>query len=135
PDLPRIRAGRDISAHAYLSTRAQQAPFRRAFEQALGDRDAFLTPTTLTTAPPLDAIDQTTSPAHFTRFANFLELCALALPNGTDAQGLPTSLHVIGRAFEEETLLRIGRAYQNETDWHIRRPPEQAMQYDSNNLA
>src|SRR5699024_2767570 len=78
---PRIRAGRDISSHAYLSTLMQREQYRHAFQQALGDCDAFLTPTTLTTAPPLDTIDQTTSPAYYTRMANYLELCALALPN------------------------------------------------------
>lgn len=121
---PRIQAGRDISSHAYLTTLATRKQLHRDFETALGDKDAFLTPTTLTTAPTLEAVDETSSPAHFTRFANLLELCALALPNGVDSQGLPTSLQIMGRRYDEDTPLHIGRMYQAATDWHSKRPPE-----------
>ncbi len=94
------------------------------FAQAFAQVDALLTPTTMTTAIPIDEVDQTTAPAHFTRFANFLDLCALALPNGLSANGLPTSLQIVCRGYDEATALRIGWAYQNSTDWHMRRPPE-----------
>jgi aspartyl-tRNA(Asn)/glutamyl-tRNA(Gln) amidotransferase subunit A len=124
---PRVLAGRNISAREYLSALERRARLSGEFDEALAGVDALLTPTTATTALPLDAVDQTTGPAHFTRFANFLDLCALALPNGMDAQGLPTSLQIIGRRFEEATVLRIGCAYQNATDWHTRRPPELKM--------
>jgi aspartyl-tRNA(Asn)/glutamyl-tRNA(Gln) amidotransferase subunit A len=36
---------------------------------------------------------------------------------------LPIALQVIGRAFHEDTVLRIGHAYEQATDWHRRRPP------------
>jgi aspartyl-tRNA(Asn)/glutamyl-tRNA(Gln) amidotransferase subunit A len=42
---------------------------------------------------PVDSVDQSKGPARFTRVANLLELCALALPNGFDADGLPTDWH------------------------------------------
>lgn len=121
---PRLRAGRDISARTYLSALAERERLGRTFADALAEVDALLTPTTLTTALPLDAVDQKSTPAHFTRFANLLDLCALALPNGFDPQGLPTSLQIIGQRCDEETVLRIGWAYQNATEWHTRRPPE-----------
>ncbi len=76
------------------------------------------------TARPLDEVDQTKAPAHFTRFANFLDLCALSLPNGLSGEGLPTSLQIVCRAYDEATALRLGWAYQEATDWHLRRPPE-----------
>jgi len=47
----------------------------------------------------------------------------LALPCGFAASGLPLSLQLSGRAFEETTVLRLGHAYQRATDWHTRRPP------------
>jgi len=78
----------------------------------------------MTTALPLEEVDQTKAPAHYTRFGNFLDLCAVALPNGFGKDGLPTSLQVICRAYDEATALRIGWAYQDATDWHLRRPPE-----------
>lgn len=119
---PRVRVGRDISARAYLAALDQRAKLSRDFDAALAGVDALLTPTTMTTALPLDAVNQTGAPSHFTRFANFLNLCALALPNGFDTQGLPISLQVIGRRFQEGTVLQIGCAYQNASDWHTRRP-------------
>jgi aspartyl-tRNA(Asn)/glutamyl-tRNA(Gln) amidotransferase subunit A len=85
--------------------------------------DALLTPTTQTTALPLEDVDQTRAPAHFTRFVNFLDQCALAVPNGIAPDGLPTSLQVVCRGGDEATALRIGWAWQHATDWHLRRPP------------
>jgi aspartyl-tRNA(Asn)/glutamyl-tRNA(Gln) amidotransferase subunit A len=44
-------------------------------------------------------------------------------PCGFSSRGLPLSLQLSGRAFEETTVLRLGHAYQRATDWHTRRPP------------
>ena len=85
--------------------------------------DALVTPTTTTAALPLEKADQTKGPGHFTRFINVLGLCALALPNGASAEGLPLSLQVICKNGDEATALQIGRALQKATDWHERRPP------------
>ena len=120
---PRIAAGRGVSARDYLGALRQQAEAKADFALALGDADALLTPTTTTAAIPLDTVDQAMTPAHFTRFVNALELCALALPDGFTAAGLPLSLQIVCRGYDEETALRIGWAYQRATDWHERRPP------------
>ena len=120
---PRIAAGRSISARAYIEALQTREAMKLKFAQALDGIDALLTPTTMTTAVPLEEVDQTKAPAHFTRFGNFLDLCALALPNGVGAGGLPTSLQIACRSYDEATALRIGWAYQNATDWHLRRPP------------
>ena len=121
---PRIAAGRDVSARDYLAALSDRDEAKRQFAAAFADVDALLTPTTQTAAIPLDAVDQTTTPAHFTRFVNFLDLCALALPNGFTAAGLPISLQIVCRGYDEATALRIGWAYQQASDWHERRPPE-----------
>ncbi len=47
---------------------------------------------------------------------------SLALPNGY-SNGLPLGMQVIGRPFDEMTVLRIGHAYQQVTHWHTRHPP------------
>jgi aspartyl-tRNA(Asn)/glutamyl-tRNA(Gln) amidotransferase subunit A len=120
---PRIALGRGISARDYLGALREQTQAKAQFAAAFGDADALLTPTTMTAAIPLDAVDQSTTPAHFTRFVNALELCALAVPNGFTAGGLPLSLQIVCRGYDEETALRIGWAYQQATDWHERRPP------------
>ena len=46
---------------------------------------------------------------------------SLELPNGFSG-GLPLGMQVIGRPFGEVTVLRVGHAYQQATDWHTRRP-------------
>ncbi len=48
---------------------------------------------------------------------------ALSLPCGFSSEGLPLSLQLGGRPFDEATVLRVGEAYQRVTDWHRRVPP------------
>jgi aspartyl-tRNA(Asn)/glutamyl-tRNA(Gln) amidotransferase subunit A len=120
---PRIQPGVRITAPDYLAALAERDAMKRAFLGAFQEVDALLTPTTQTPAIPVDSIDQTTTPAFFTRFVNLLELCALSVPDGFTAAGLPLSLHIICRPYDEATALRIGWAYQQATDWHERHPP------------
>jgi aspartyl-tRNA(Asn)/glutamyl-tRNA(Gln) amidotransferase subunit A len=44
------------------------------------------------------------------------------LPNGFGRNGLPLGMQILGRPFGEETILRIGHAYEQATQWHTRRP-------------
>jgi aspartyl-tRNA(Asn)/glutamyl-tRNA(Gln) amidotransferase subunit A len=46
----------------------------------------------------------------------------LALPNGFGRNGLPLGMQIVGRPFDETTILRIGHAYERATEWHTRRP-------------
>ena len=57
--------------------------------------------TITTTAPRLEDADQAVAPSHFTRHVNYLGMCALALPTGLGASGLPTSMQIIARAGQE----------------------------------
>jgi aspartyl-tRNA(Asn)/glutamyl-tRNA(Gln) amidotransferase subunit A len=53
---------------------------------------------------------------------NLTGLPAISLPCGfTD--GLPIGLQLVGRPFDEATVLRVAHAYEQATDWHTRRPP------------
>ncbi|MGH7366823.1 MAG: amidase, partial [Candidatus Rokuibacteriota bacterium] len=123
---PRIQIGRGVSARDYLLALAERDEHRRAVEAALADVDALLTPTALTPAIPIEQADQAGTAAHFTRPVNYLGLCALAVPNGFTAGGLPISLQIVAHAGDEATALRIGRTYEEATDWKTRRPPEPA---------
>ena len=120
---PRIQIGKGMSARDYLITLRERETIKRDFDAALADTDALLTPTIAFAAPAVEAIDQSGTPATFTRTVNLLDRCALALPNGFTADGLPTSLHIVCSGYDEATALRIGWAYQNATEWHLRRPP------------
>ncbi|MDE0393102.1 MAG: amidase [Rhodospirillales bacterium] len=120
---PRIWLGKGVSAADYLAMLRTREDDKRAAAAAMEGFDALLTPATLTPAPAVDAIDQNKTPAHFTRMANWLEWCALVVPNGATAGGLPTSLHIVCRERDEATALRIGWAYEQATEWHLRVPP------------
>jgi aspartyl-tRNA(Asn)/glutamyl-tRNA(Gln) amidotransferase subunit A len=74
---------------------------------ALSGCDVLVTPTIATAAIPLHEVDQSTTPALFTRAANYLGLCAVTVPNGLTASGLPTSFQIIGRPHTEPLILRI----------------------------
>ncbi|HEY5796959.1 MAG TPA: amidase, partial [Bosea sp. (in: a-proteobacteria)] len=90
----RLLGGAGISAQDYLANKLRQVEAKRAMAAALAGTDALLTPTTATPAIRLDEVDQNVLPSRFTRFGNFLEMCALSLPNGFTAAGLPLSLQI-----------------------------------------
>jgi aspartyl-tRNA(Asn)/glutamyl-tRNA(Gln) amidotransferase subunit A len=110
---PRIQLGRGVSAKDYLLALREKDRIKREFETALAGVDALLTPTTANVAPPVAAIDQSGTAAGFTRPINLVEWCALALPNGTGAAGMPTSLQIACRGCDEATALRIGWAFEH----------------------
>jgi aspartyl-tRNA(Asn)/glutamyl-tRNA(Gln) amidotransferase subunit A len=119
----RLLAGAGISAHDYLATLRRRDEMKLEMEAALAGAHALLTPTTETAAVPLAEVDQGKQPTRLARFVNILEMCAVALPNGYTAGGLPTSLQIACRGYDEALALRIGYAYQQATDWHERLPP------------
>jgi len=49
----------------------------------------------------------------------------LTLPGGMTADGMPTGFQIVGRAFDEAGILAAGHAYQQLSDWHLKRPPLQ----------
>src|SRR6202012_2117140 len=120
---PRGRAGAAISSRDYLTALAERERMKVAFNAAIEGVDALLTPTAVTPAIPVASIDQNSTPGAFTRWVTFLALCAAAVPTGFPAAGLPASLQIIGRAYAEPLVLRIGYAYQTAHDWHLRVPP------------
>jgi aspartyl-tRNA(Asn)/glutamyl-tRNA(Gln) amidotransferase subunit A len=119
---PRIQLGRGVSARDYLQALADCREHRRAYAAATAEVDAVLTPTTQTAAIPIAEVDQTTTPAHFTRAGNYLGLCAVAVPNGFTPSRLPTSLQIMCAGGQEATALRIAYAYEQATPWHGVRP-------------
>lgn len=120
---PRVRAGAAISSREYLEVLAERDRLKLEFTAATAHVDALLAPVTMTPAIPLATIDQSTTPAFFTRWVNFLDLCGLAVPNGFTSTGLPLSLQIVCHGGDEAMALRIGWAWQNATDWHECVPP------------
>lgn len=118
----RLLGGAKIAAHEYLAAQRLREQVKRKWTEAMKGIDAFLTPSTQTAAFPLTEIDYDAAPVRFARWVNLLDLCGLVVPNGFTREGLPTSLQVVGRGYEEAMVLRVGQAYQGATQWHERMP-------------
>ena len=58
-----------------------------------------------------------------TASCNLAGIPGLSVPCGLTSQGLPIGLQLLGRPFDEATLLRIGRAFEREARHHLRRAP------------
>jgi aspartyl-tRNA(Asn)/glutamyl-tRNA(Gln) amidotransferase subunit A len=61
--------------------------------------------------------------AALTPAGNLAGLPGLGVPCGFSTKGLPIAIQLVGRPFDESTLIALGRAYQDVTDWHRRIPP------------
>ena len=122
---PRIRPGRNMPARDYIAVQRERAAIKHEFDAALAGAgvDALLTPAARTPAPAVIDIDQGTTAATFTRPFNLIDYCALVVPNGRTAAGLPLSLQIACPGYGEGTALHIGGAFQRATDWHSRVPP------------
>jgi aspartyl-tRNA(Asn)/glutamyl-tRNA(Gln) amidotransferase subunit A len=54
--------------------------------------------------------------------ANLAGLPGLSVPCGFDPQGMPIGLQILGPAFSEDRLLKIGNMFQSQTNWHTKKP-------------
>ena len=91
-----------------------------AVNGALGRCDALLTASALATAPRFDAMPDPNltalAPMQTLPF-NVTGHPAMSVPTGLGADGMPLSLQVVGRPFDEAMVLRIGRAIERATGW------------------
>jgi len=99
---------------------------QRDFTDAFTKCDIILTPTSPTAAfrsgeKVEDPLVMYLSDV-FTISANLAGLPGISLPCGFNSKGLPIGLQLIGKAFDEQTLLRVTQTYQSQTDWHTKRP-------------
>jgi aspartyl-tRNA(Asn)/glutamyl-tRNA(Gln) amidotransferase subunit A len=120
----RLLGGKGATAADYLEELDYKRRAGARFAEWMRARDALLTPTLPIVATPVAEVDEAATPlATFTRVANYLGACALSLPSGFSKDGLPIGMQFLGAPFTEVTLVRIGRAVQRATQWHLCRPP------------
>ena len=94
-----------------------------AFHAWLNDYDGLLSPTCPIPAPPMDSIDETTSPlSRLTRAANYLDLPGISVPCGLTVEGLPVGLQILGQLGDEASVVALGAAYERVSGWDRRSP-------------
>lgn len=120
----RITLGAFFTAADYQAAVRLRRELNDKLARVMADVDLLVLPTTLTPAPRLDQVPPFGSfeTPSFTMPFNVSGSPALALCNGFSASGLPLSLQIVGRPFEEALVLRAGHAYEQATGWKQRRP-------------
>ncbi len=125
--LDRILLGRDIAGCDYAAALRARERWNRTVDRTLEQVDVILTPTTPITAPLVEeSSDMLSTTHHLTRFTylfSWAGLPGLSVPCGFTSAGMPIGMLLNGRPWEETLLFQIGHSYQNDTDWHSRRPP------------
>jgi aspartyl-tRNA(Asn)/glutamyl-tRNA(Gln) amidotransferase subunit A len=129
--LMRLQNGLAIPAITYLEAMRWRGPALSAHAAATAGVDAVIAPVSPIPAPTIaesdvgggagaEAVIQRLT--RFTRPVNYLGVPSLSIPSGFTRSGLPVGMQLIGRSFDEATLLRIGAAFQRATDFHARVP-------------
>jgi aspartyl-tRNA(Asn)/glutamyl-tRNA(Gln) amidotransferase subunit A len=130
----RLSEGQSIAAVDYLAALNERRLFSSALRTIMQRVDAFVLPTLPTTAILaeqagqsiiIDGVGEEATVAYLrlTMPFNLSGLPAISFPCGFTPAGLPIGLQVVGKPFEEATVLRIAHAYQQLTDWHRRELP------------
>ena len=110
----------------YLKAQKVRTLIRTDFTEAFKQCDAILAPVTPTVAYKKG--EKTDDPLKMylddilTTPSNLAGNCALSVPCGFASNGLPIGLQIIGDDFQEETILKVGHAYEQSTEWHKKRP-------------
>ena len=110
----------------YGKAQAVRTLIRQDFDAAFKEVDLIVTPVTPTPAFKLgekieDPLQMYLSDI-YTISVNLAGLPAISVPCGFSRAGLPIGLQLIGRAFEEDTILRAAHAYEQSTQWHLKKP-------------
>ena len=127
-----LEVGELLLATHYLQAQRYRALLRNQFMDAFRRVDVFVCPTLPFTATRVgeakvvieDGVEEDMLSAimQFTGVPSLTGLPSLAVPCGFDPDGLPVGMQIIGRPFDEATLLRAGAAFQAATDFHRRAP-------------
>ena len=127
-----LEAGSIMPAATYINAHRVRGAVRDAFRRALCDVDVLVTPTQPATAMKVgqalsrigdreESVFQVS--ARFCAPLNIAGLPAVSVPCGFSPDELPIGLQIVGKPFDEATVLRVADAYQRSTDFQARHPP------------
>jgi aspartyl-tRNA(Asn)/glutamyl-tRNA(Gln) amidotransferase subunit A len=127
----RLQNGLAYSAVEYLEALRLRGPALAAHLAAINGVDVVIAPTARAAAPTIEETDVGGGPGaeaaiqaitRFMRPINYLGLPVLEIPAGQSRSGMPIGLQLIGRPFDDETAIALGRAFQTATNHHRRIP-------------
>jgi amidase len=132
PVLTRLlESGRKLDGLTVTRILRRRAEFSRQLAMLFGEIDLLLMPAMNTASPTIAWLAERIDDAQerharilFTAPFDMSGSPSLTLPGGATSDGLPVGFQIIGRHFDEALLLRAGHAFQQATNWHLRRPPE-----------
>jgi aspartyl-tRNA(Asn)/glutamyl-tRNA(Gln) amidotransferase subunit A len=128
--LKRIRAGEDVTTATYIQARRQVDQYRRAIRKVFETVDLLVTPTVpvppFTISELLADMDNLRTKEVLslrnTRPFNILGLPSISVSCGFTKSGLPIGMQISGAPWAEANVLRLAHAYEQQTDWHKKRP-------------
>jgi len=110
----------------YKKAQQVRTLIKRDFEEAFRKVDVIATPTAPT--PAFKVGEKADDPLQmylsdiFTISVNLAGVPGISIPCGFTHNGLPIGMQLIGRHFDEETILRVAFAYEQATGWHMKKP-------------
>lgn len=115
-----------IPAQDYIRALRIRGKVARIADEAMSGYDAVAAPTRAVAATPIDqdfrGVVAGTARDTMGAVGNSAGLPAISVPNGFSDEGLPTGIQFMGRAYDENRILAVARAYQSLTDWHTQHP-------------
>jgi aspartyl-tRNA(Asn)/glutamyl-tRNA(Gln) amidotransferase subunit A len=123
----RMLEAREMTAVRYLVALERCREYSRRLESAFEEIDVLLAPSIPVAAPTIGQTEVSfgrfrenvrLALLRLTRPANLAGLPAISIPCGFSPEGLPVGLQLIGRRFDEQTLLDVALAYALRTPWH-----------------
>ena len=120
----KLLAGAFFSAADYVHAMQRRSQFMRDVDDMLRDYDVLLCANSMEPACRIDDAPELlrTYSRHARTIFNLTGHPALALMSGLSKSGLPLSMQLVGRYFDERTVLRAGAAFERATNWHSMHP-------------
>jgi len=111
----------------YLKAQKVRTLIQQDFLNAFKEVDVLLTP--IAPTPPFKIGEKLADPLQmylsdiFTIPVNLAGTCAMSIPAGFSAAGLPIGLQLIGKPFDEQAILTAAYSFERETKWHLKKAP------------
>ncbi|MBI3968345.1 MAG: hypothetical protein HY329_22135 [Chloroflexi bacterium] len=121
--LRKITSAACLTGEDAVTAHRVRTVITREFAEALSRVDAIVTPTLAYGAHRIGTKPKQTDMRSLTRPVSLTGLPGLAVPCGFTGEGLPVSMQIVTRAFDEATGFRLAHAYEQATAWHRRLPP------------